>query len=69
MPTIAQSVTSALAAYEDQAKLLSMQGKHNTGETVNPLPENRWPNEDFHASTGKKRVSYDDLTLPQWSTG
>ena len=48
MPTIAQSVTSALAAYKDQAKLLSMQGKHlrrsghyNTGETVNTLPENR----------------------------
>ena len=45
MPTIAQSVTSALAAYEDQAKLLSMQGKHlrrsgryKTGETVNTLP-------------------------------
>ena len=76
IPTIAQSETSALAAYEDQAKLLSMQGKHlrrsgryNTGETVNTLPENRWPNKGFHASTGKKRVGYDDLTLPQWITG
>ena len=76
IPTIAQSVTSALAAYEDQPKLLSMQGKHlrrsgryNTGETVNTLPENRWPNKGFHASTGKKRVRYDDLTLPQWITG
>ena len=32
-------------------------------------PHLRWPNEDFHASNGKKRLTYDELSLPQWVAG
>ena len=32
-------------------------------------PHLRWPNKGFHASNGKKRVFYDELSLPQWISG
>ena len=76
MPTISHMVTYAVAAYENQAKFVYMQGKHlrgsghfNTRETVNSLHKKRWPNEGPQASTAKKRVRYDDLMLAQWITG
>ena len=32
-------------------------------------PHLRWPNEGFHDSNGKKRLTYDELSLPQWLAG
>ena len=32
-------------------------------------PHFRWPNEGFHDSNGKKRLTYDELSLPQWVAG
>ena len=29
----------------------------------------RWPNEGYHGGQGRKRVMYDDLSLPQWVAG
>ena len=38
-------------------------------DVVQTAPEFRWPNKGYHAPGGKKRVIYDDLTLPQWVVG
>ena len=32
-------------------------------------PHLRWPNEGFHDSNGKKHLTYDKLSLPQWVAG
>ena len=38
-------------------------------DVVQTAPEFRWPIKGYHAPGGKKRVIYDDLTLPQWVVG
>ena len=76
-PTISQSVAQVLAFYEAHVKQDMAQGKpstrksgrYNTTETVISAPELRWPNEGYHGTQGKKRSSYDDLTLPEWAAG
>ena len=74
-PSIANSVTQLLESYEEQARV-SLQGRqarksgrYNTTDIVHTTPEYRWPNEGYHAPAGKKKVAYDDLTLPQWTVG
>ena len=74
-PSIATSVTQLLESYEEQARA-SLQGRqarksgiYNTTDVVHTTPEYRWPNEGYHAPVGKKKVAYDDLTLPQWVVG
>ena len=70
-PSISQLVAQVLASYEAQIKQDVAQGKpstrksgqYNTTETVTSAPEFRWPNE------GKKRSTYDDLTLSEWAVG
>ena len=39
------------------------------GDIFHTIPEYRWPNEGYHTGAGKKKVAYDDLTLPQWPVG
>ena len=74
-PSIATSVTQLLESYEEQARasLLGRQarksGRYNTTDFVHTTPEYRWPNEGYHTPAGKKKVAYDDLTLPQWAVG
>ena len=70
-PSISSSVTQLLESYEEQARA-SLQGRqakksgrYNTTDIVYTTPEYRWPNEVYHAPAGKKKVAYDDLTLPQ----
>ena len=70
-PSIATSVSQLLESYEEQART-SLQGRqarksgrYNTTDIVYTTPEYRWPNEGYHAPAGKKKVAYDDLTLPQ----
>ena len=66
-----------LASYEGRANYDLSQGKpqgkksgrYNLHDTVSTAPQLCWPNEGFHASTGKKRVVYDELALPQWISG
>ena len=74
-PSIATSVTQLLESYEEQARA-SLQGRqarksgrYNTTDIVHTTPEYRWPNEGYHAPAGRKKVAYDDLTLPQWVVG
>ena len=74
-PSIAMSVTQLIESYEDQARA-SLQGRqarksgrYNTTDVVHTTPEHRWPNEGYHAPAGKKKVAYNDLTLPQWVVG
>ena len=75
-PSISEAVTQLLEPYEGQAKA-SLQGRphnkksgrYNTTDIVHTAPELRWPNEGYHAPGGKKRVPYDELTLPQWVEG
>ena len=74
-PSISSSVTQLLESYEEQARA-SLQGRqakksgrYNTTDIVYTTPEYRWPNEGYHAPAGKKKVAYDDLTLPQWAVG
>ena len=76
-PTVSQAVSSVLASYDAQIQSQVLQGKqaskrsgrYNTTDTTTALPEYRWPNEGYHGSKGKKRVIYDDLSLPQWAVG
>ena len=74
---ISQSVAQVLASYEAQAKQEASQGKiptkksgrYNTTETVVSIPELRWPNEGFYSMQGKKRATYDELSIPEWAAG
>ena len=44
-------------------------GWYNSTDMAHTAPEFRWPSEGFHCLTVKKKVTYDDLTLPQSVTG
>ena len=44
-------------------------GRYNIHDSVVAPPHLRWPNEDFHSSSDKKRVIYDELSQPQWVAG
>ena len=69
-PSIANSVTQLLESYEEQARSslqgrqVRKSGRYNTPDIVHTTPQYRWPNEGYHAPAGKKKVAYDDLTLP-----
>ena len=73
-PGISEAVNNLLASYEGQANSDLSQGKpqgkksgrYNLHDTISMAPHLRWPNKGFHASNGKKRVVYDELSLPQW---
>ena len=74
-PSISNTVAHLLDSYEEAARF-SLQGRsnrksgrYNTTDVTHSAPEFRWPNEGYHAPAGKKRVPYDDLTLPQWTVG
>ena len=73
---MSEAVSSILASYDSHNRLESSQGKphrrsgcYNTHDTVSVAPEVRWPNEGFHGSNSKKRLLYDDLSMPQWVGG
>ena len=74
---ISEAVNSLLASYEGNLHSELARGKpnakksgrYNTHDSVVAPPHLRWPNEGFHSSSGKKRVVYDELTLPQWVAG
>ena len=75
MLTTSNAVSNLLVPYEDQAKA-SVQGRqpgksgrNNSTGMAHTAPEFWWSNEGFHGQTGKKKLTYDDLTLPQWVTG
>ena len=77
-PHISQSVSQILSAYDAQARQDSLQGKpaqvkksgrFNTTDTVIAAPEARWPNEGYLGVNGKKRIAYDELSLPEWAVG
>ena len=76
-PTLSEAVNNLLASYEGRMHSELSQGKpqtkksgrYNLHDTVSSAPHLRWPNEGFHATNGKKRVAYDDLSLPQWISG
>ena len=38
-------------------------------ETCTAPPELRWPNEGFVGGTNRKRLCYDDMSIPQWVVG
>ena len=75
---ISQSVARILSHYEESAKQQTLQGKghlgkksgrFNTMETCTAPPELRWPNEGFVGGANRKRLSYDDMSIPQWVAG
>ena len=74
-PTVSEAVTNLLATYEARAHSDITQGKqkrsgrYNTHDMITVQPHLRWPNEGFHDSNGKKRLTYDELSLPQWVAG
>ena len=43
--------------------------RYNTTDTITSIPELRWPNEGYHNTSGRKRIVYDDLSLPEWAVG
>ena len=72
-PTISDAVNGLLASYYGRPHLELSQGKSqsakksgrfNTHDTISTFSHLRWPNEGFHASNRKKRLTYDELSLP-----
>ena len=75
-PSVSEAVSNILASYDSQNKQESTQsktyrrsGRYNNYDTVSASPEVRWPNEGFHGSNRKKRLLYDDMSMPQWVAG
>ena len=74
---ISEAVNNLLTSYEGRAYSDLSQGKpqskksgrYNLHDTVAMAPHLHWPNEGFHASNGKRRVTYDELSMPQWVSG
>ena len=67
-----------LASYEQQNRQEAAQGKisatkksgrYNTVDIAKVSPHLRWPNEGCHGTNGRKRTTYDELSLPQWVSG
>ena len=78
IPAISESVAGILANYEAQTRNMALQGKattsrrsgrYNTVDAITSEPSMRLPNEGYHGGQGRKRVMYDDLSLPQWVAG
>ena len=77
-PSVSQSVAEVMATYENQAKQEAALGKghqtkksgrFNTTDTITSEPKLRWPNEGYHGVNGRKRIVYNDLSLPEWAVG
>ena len=74
-PTVSDAVTNLLESYEGRAHSDITQGKqkrsgrYNTHDMITVQPHLRWLNEGFHDSNGKKCLTYDELSLPQWVVG
>ena len=74
---ISEAVNNLLASYGGnfQAELtrgkqnVKKSGRYNTHDSIAAPPHLRWPNEGCHSSNGKKRVTYDELSMPQWVAG
>ena len=74
---MSEAVNRVLATYDDQLQSDLTQGKSstkksgrfNTVDIVTAPAHLRWPNEAFQGVQGRKRLAYDDLTLPQWVSG
>ena len=75
--TISDAVNSLLASYEDRAyhdltqgkpQLAKRSGICNTHDTIATHSLSRWPNGGFPVLNGIKRLTYDELSLPQWVT-
>ena len=78
MPAVSETVTNLLSTYEQRGRQEVLQGKnlppkksgrYNSVDLVNVAPQLRWPNEGYHGSQGRKRLTYDDLSFPQWVSG
>ena len=44
-------------------------GRYHSVDLVQAPPEIRWPDEGYHPAGGRKRVLYDELSMPQWVVG
>ena len=72
---VSDVVTNLLASYEARNHSDITQGKqkrsgrYNTSDMIAVQPHLRWPNEGFHDFDGKKRLTYKELSLPQWVAG
>ena len=75
---ISQLVSQIFTVYDIQAQQGSLPGKpahvkksgrFSTTDTVTAGPELKWPNEGFLGVNGKKKIPYDELTLPEWVVG
>ena len=69
LPTVSETVSQLMRSYENQDRN-AIQGRHksgrfNTVDLIHTAPEFRWPNERYFVPAGTKRVTYDDLSLPQ----
>ena len=75
LPSVSNTVSTLLGAHEDQARTTLQgrqhrkSGRYNSVVLVQTAPEFCWCKEGYHAPTGKKRMIYDDLMLPQWVVG
>ena len=77
MPTVNDAVTQLLSHYEQGNSQKVIQGKpaskrsdrHNNTDTSTLQPQFRWPNEGYTGGATKKRIGYDDLSVPQWVAG
>ena len=74
-PIVSDAVNNLLASYKARAHSDLTQGKqkrsdrYHTHDTITVQAHLKMPNKGFHASTGRKCLTYDKLSLPQWVAG
>ena len=68
IPSVTESVNNIKSC-----KVREHQSKSQADTTLWRLlmfsPQMRWPNEGYHGSNGRKWITYDDLSFPQWISG
>ena len=77
IPAVSDSVAGVLPNYEAQTRNLTQgktatllrSGRYNMVDAITVEPSMHWPNEGYHEGQGRKRVMYDELSLPQWVAG
>ena len=63
---ISQSVTYEAQARQDVAQ----KGKAPTKKSIEAvaiIPKLRWPNEGYYRVQGKRKATYDELSIPEWA--
>ena len=69
LPNVSEAVSHDKKQEYSQGNPHHRSGLYNNYDTVSAPPDVIWPYEGFHGSNDKKRLLYDELSVPQWMAG